>query len=1151
MAEFTPTASQRAAIETRGRTVLVSAAAGSGKTKVLTERLLTRISSDADIDSFLVITFTRAAAAELKSRITQEISSRLASDPDNRRLRRQSALVQKASIGTIHSFCSNLLRENCHAAGISPEFRVIEDDRAELIRRRVIERVLDKAYEDPTESFKLLADTVGRGRDDKRLCELVLSLHKKLQSHARPDKWARLQAERFEQDFSDMGDTVWGREIMDAVRSDAAFWADCMDDLCRIAASDPDVMKAYGDSLSETALSLRDLSRAYSCGWDSMREKLPVEFPKLSPLRNPNDPELAEHIKQVRKLCSDTAKKYPVYMSAPSEKLMREIRAVSPVVRALCELVLDFDRAYTEDKRRRSELDFSDLEHLTVRLLTDDEGLPTPLAKELSQRFTEIMVDEYQDVNAVQDAIFRALSRDGENLFMVGDVKQSIYRFRLADPTIFTEKYLSYSDLETADGTEPVRIMLQENFRSRSEIINAANHIFGTCMSQKLGELDYDENAMLRCGASYEGSGSVPELMLVDTSSDTDKERTEAQAVADRINELMRECITVTDGGVQRPLAYGDIAIIMRAANSVGGVYHSVLTEAGIPVASVQGGDFFSSVEISAVMCTLAIIENPHRDVPLIAVLRSPAFGFTADELSEIRAVSRDTDFYSALQKKSETDEKCADFLEKLQRLRSLAPESEPGELLRRIYDELDLEAVCSAMTDGEERLMHLRQLLGYAVRFASTGYRGLHRFTEWLRTLADKGDSPGSGETGNAVRIMTVHKSKGLEFPVVFLCDTSRRFNVSDTNATMLTHPELGFGPRFTDTVRGIEYPTAAMTALKLRLRREMLSEEMRLLYVAVTRARERLIITASVKDPEKTLNELMSKTVYPPAPELLMLASNPSVWLMQALLSDESEVLSLRIARPSAEDREKDACPAEMPAPDPEIIEKLRFNLAYVYPHDAALKLPSKLTATELKRVSEPDPESMSLIELPQQDFRSPDFMKNDKPLTGTERGIAMHALLQYIDYTKALTLDGLSSEVARLCASKHLSPRQAQAIDPEKIRSLFSSPLGRRILNADDCRREFRFSLLCPADEFFPEGADENVLMQGVIDCFIEENGELTVIDYKTDKVYGEAVYERAQLYKSQLNAYASALRRITGKPVKECILYFILAGKAVYL
>ena len=476
----------------------------------------------------------------------------------------------------------------------------------------------------------------------------------------------------------------------------------------------------------------------------------------------------------------------------------------------------------------------------------------------------------------------------------------------------------------------------------------------------------------------------------------------------------------------------------------------------------------------------------------------------------------------------------------------------ELGELLRYIGDRLDLAAVCAAMTDGATRRDNVMLLSDYAKRFEATGFKGLHRFVEWLGSLAERGDEPGRGAAGNAVQMMTVHKSKGLEFPVVFLCGTSKRFNRSDLREAVLIHPELGLGPKVTDTRRGIEYASLQRNAVSLRADREMLSEEMRLLYVALTRAKERLIMTATMSEPETKMQKLMMSTVFPVSPEILMTAQNTAAWLMYAALSDKDGRLGLSVYRPErAQTENKEADEATEAAADPKLIEKLRRNLDFSYPYPVAETLPSKVTATELKSYDEPDPECVSLAPSVQRSFRSPDFLREDKPLTATEKGTATHMVLQFIDYNKAGTLDGIRSEIARLTASRHISERQAQAVNAEAIRRLFASGLGQRIMNADRLMREFKFSILCPAEDFFDGGEGESVLLQGVIDCCIEENGELTIIDYKTDRVRGQELNERAKSYAGQLRAYAIAIGKMTGKPVTGCALYFLDAGQTVFV
>ena len=1158
MSEFRPTPAQSAAISARGSTVLVSAGAGSGKTKVLTERLMSYITDaerPADLDSFIIITYTRAAAGELRGRITDELASRLAAEPGNRRLRRQSALCQRAQIGTIHSFCAALLRENSHAAGISPDFKVADDDRAQAMKSAALERVLEERYEKSGSypGFLLLADTVGIGRDDSRLAALVLSLHEDMQCHARPEVWAEEQVRLLSQGASDAGETPWGREILRAARANACYWSRELDALMEAMDGEEKISKAYMPSISESAGQIRELVRCIDLGWDRARGCFPIEFPRLGTLRNSPDPKLSDRIKLRRDACKKAMTAVEATLYAPSARLMDEMESTGSAMSALLRLTLDFDAQYSQAKRRAGLVDYSDLEHLAAKLLTEPDGSPTELAQRMSERYTEVMVDEYQDVSQVQDTIFRAVSGEGKKLFLVGDVKQSIYRFRLADPEIFTEKYTKFRDDADAAPGEPRRIILQENFRSRREILDCANAVFSQCMSRELGDIDYDDSAMLRYGAGYEGAVPEPELLLLrlEGAGDDDEERPdktalEARLVGAEIQKLMASGISV--GG--RPLEYGDITLLMRSANSVGGIYRRELAAMGIPVAAGQGGGFFTSIEVSGVMSMLAVIDNPHQDIPLIAALRSPAFGFTAEELAGIRAADKKSDFYTALTAAAENNEKCAAFLNVLDRFRALAPDLPAAELLWEITDELNLLAVCSAMTDGAQRRANLLELLELSERFDATGYRGLHRFVLWLRQLAERGQEPGTGAAfTSAVQIMTVHKSKGLEFPVVFLCDTARRFNRQDSRDTVLVHPKLGLGPKVTDIERRIEYPSLARNAIRLRLEREMLSEEMRLMYVALTRPRERLFITAAVREPEKLLEKSAAAVTSPMASEVLAACGAPVNWLIYAALADGERHLKIRLCETgTAREKAEQALPQT--EADPEVRRELERRLGFEYGHRDAETLPSKITATELKGRAEPDADAAPMLPERKRSFLLPDFTRAEKPVTGAERGIATHLALQCMDFAQTGTPEAVENEIRRLEREKFLSAREAAAVDAAAIYKLFSSPLGERMKNAGKLYREFKFSLLCDAGEIYGTAAGEEVLLQGVVDCCLEENGKLCIIDYKTDNVHTEAgIAQRSAFYAGQLRAYASALRRIFGMEVSGCVLYFLAAGKIV--
>lgn len=1165
MAEFKPTPSQKLAIEDRGGELLVSAAAGSGKTRVLTERLMRWITEgDAprSIDNFLIITFSTAAAAELRSRISEELSARAAADPGSKRLRRESALVRRAQIGTIHSFCSALLREYAGRAGIAPDFAIADEDRARELRRLSLETVLEAAYAEAEPGFIQLADTVGAGTDDRRLESLVLELHGKLQSHARPGDWAARQSELFETGAEDAADTPWGRELLESAADELLWWAGEFDELVRSLAGFEKMGKAYVPSFSETASSLRGAAKRAAEGWDALREALPIEFPRLGTLRGGGeDPELAERAKARREACKKAAKRLEKGFTLPSAQLLRDMRATAPAMRALLKLVGDFDAEYTRRKRRRSLLDFADLEHLAARLLTEPDGSPTETAREVSRRYAEVMVDEYQDVSLVQDMIIRAVSDSGRRLFMVGDVKQSIYRFRLADPTIFLKKYESYADAPQPEGV-PRRVFLRESFRSRGEVVDAVNAVFGCLMSKGLGEMEYDERARLRAGLEYPGVVPVPELVAVPLpGADEDEERpdkieVEAAYAARMMRRLVETGAKISEGGALRPLGYGDIAVLLRSVNVSGPVWRRVLAREGVPVEAGQSGGFFEAPEVAVILSLLAVIDNPRQDVALISVLRSELFGFTNDELTEIRLMSGEGDFYAALSARAQVSEKARAFLDTLDRLRDFARDSELATLIWEIYESLGCMALCSAMRDGEGRRARLLRLFELARSFETTGWRGLRRFLDWLRSMRERGEEPAfpDEDGGGAVRIMSIHRSKGLEFPVVFIGDTARQFNRSDLRGSVLVHPELGLGPKFTDAARGIEYPTLARRAVANRLERELLSEELRLLYVAMTRARERLFITCTFADPQKTMDKLApAAQEHIPAQALLPMRSMAE-WLICAALGTGGRALTLSIGG-DEEGAPRRVTPAAQPEPERtgEEASPVDFDalLAWRYPHAGAETLPSKLTATELKSLAEPDAESAELLPRAARTFRRPDIALAARRLTAAERGTATHLALRYLELGALTTPEAAREAVDRLAAAGKLSAREAAAVDAAGLCRFALSPLGRRITAAPRVLREFPFALLCPAERFFPGAEGEELLLQGVVDCCLIEPDGAVIVDYKTDRIAPEAAPERAKRYAAQLETYAWAVSRITGLAVKAKIVYFLQPGEAVEL
>ena len=1152
---------QELAAASRGGARLISAAAGSGKTRVLVERLMRYVDEGANIDDFLVVTYTRAAAGELRSRILAALNERMARSPANKRLRRQTELCCRAAIGTIDSICGRILRENAHLAGIAPDFRVVEPDRAAAIRQNVLEKLLDGIYEtlDAHPGRRALIDSFGYGRDDAALSDLLLRLHDAVQSHPHPVGWLREQrAGLAVAPGTDAGATEGGQYLLRRTAAQADYWAERMDALLAAMAQPgrEKLWKAYGASVSATGSGLRAMGRAAAVSWERAVAAAVVEFPRLGSYRG-DDP-LAGEVKAARTECKKVCDGWKHTYADSSDTLIRELEATRPAMEALLELTEALEGAYAAEKRRQGVVDFSDQEHMVLRLLEDRSN---GLADGLSARYREVLVDEYQDVNACQDALFTLLSHGGRRLFLVGDVKQSIYRFRLADPGIFLDRYGKWPDVTPGLPPEdPGRILLRENFRSRPEILAAANHVFENIMSPELGELSYDDAAALRPGLEPPAEGDKKVKLTVlslppaeeETEERPDALLREAEYIAGQIRAMVDSGVPVTDGEGVRPAGYGDFAILLRSHKSTAGRFRAALAQRGIPSVAQQGGGFFRSLEVTVLLSLLAVIDNPRQDVALIATLRSPLYGFTADELAAIRAADKETDFYTALTEAAETMPHCAAFLTELEGYRQLAADLSVEALLGRICDKRDLYALLSAMPDADTRRENVRLLTDYARQFELDGYRGIFRFIDWMRRLEQRGEEPrtGSVEQRQAVQIISIHHSKGLEYPIVFLANTARRFNKSDSGPTVLVHPRLGVGGKVIDTARGIKYPSLAWRAIAAKLEEETLSEEMRVLYVAMTRARDRLYISCLWHDAQKELEKLRLGLTSPIAPELLRRDLSPACWLVRAaLLPDSPMELVVETAGGGLEDGDAPTV-SDSDAPSAEPETDLRRRLDWQYPAGWAAQLPSKLTASALQGTALPDPDARDISPESRRraDPRRP-VLGGERPLTGAERGTAVHMVLQFIDYAKCGSLEGIRGEIARLRELGHLTEQQAAAADPALIWRFFASETGRRVLAAEQVWRELRFSLLVGAEEFFPVPAGEQVLLQGVVDCCIREGSALTVIDYKTDYVTADTLSDKVTEYAPQLRSYAGALERILGLPVREGVLVFLRTGEAV--
>ena len=1180
---------QQAAVDSRERSLLVSAAAGSGKTKVLVERLFSYVEREgANLDDFLIITYTRAAASELRGKIAKALNERMERDPGNYHLRQQMLRVYRADIKTVDAFCTSLLRENCHLLGedarghaLRPDFRVLDENEAEVLHGRVLARTLEDFYDHLTSGGTLLADTLGAGRDDSALEQLVLELHAKLQAQPYEDKWLDAQRAFWRAVPEKIEDTPYGKILLNEVGRKARHCKGLLQRAAQEMCANDALNQKYAPAFLDASYQLEALEGKIAEGWDAARG-VTIAFPRLAAVKDSDGGEMKARMKGLWDNCKETVKGFAELFAASSDEAVEDLRTMAPAMLALIDLTADFSRRYNEEKRRRNAADFSDQEHEAIRLLVAENGEPTELAAFVSTRYREIMVDEYQDTNEVQNRIFDAISCKGENLFTVGDVKQSIYRFRLADPRIFLQHYNTWPPLAAADEHESAKLLLSRNFRSRKEVLDATNFVFRNVLSREMGELDYGEDEMLRPGASYaESSVCGAEFHLLDLPTQTGEHRVraseaEAAFVADYIRNMLTSKFPVQDDKTRelRPVREEDIVILMRSPSTRLLDYRRALESRGIRCAADAGEDFFASMEIAVLFSFLQVIDNPRQDVPLIAVLRSPLFGFVPDELAALRSQQRTGDFYDALLLSEDGHSKA--FLAVLRSLRDSAAHLSVRELLSEIYRKCNVLGIFGAMHRGAERKENLLAFLELSEDFARAGRQGLFDFVRTLREQLASGEAAAMQTThaSSGVRIMSIHKSKGLEFPVVILSDLARRFSNMDFQSSVLVHPQLGLGPVCVDARRHIQYPTIARQALERTLRREAKAEELRVLYVAMTRAKEKLVMVHTQANAGGRVADLMALSDCPVLPEAVDSGKCMGDWIMLPLLQ-RSEAGALRVfAGQNSEGRffteetpwtvcvhdglqfaapvqQSDAA-AEERAPQREDLLADFAALSYRYPYAEQTAFPAKLTATQLKgRAIDEEISENTTLPPRLRNLCKPKFLAGKTALTGAERGTALHLVMQDLDFFCEPNEQSVRAQIEAMRAQRKLTEEQAKAADVHAIVRFLRSDLAARIRKSKQVEREYRFSLLRPVRDFSSLDADDSVLLQGVVDCFFEEDGELVVVDFKTDHVSRAQLDERAEHYRPQLEAYSMALTRVMGKKVKEKVLYFFSAGEEVRL
>ncbi|MDR2654467.1 MAG: helicase-exonuclease AddAB subunit AddA [Oscillospiraceae bacterium] len=1158
------TKAQSDAIYAEGGALLVSAAAGSGKTSVLVARVLRLLTGEKPIpaDRLLIATFSNAAASEMRSKIENELAELIQKQPGDMSLKKQKMLLNRASIGTVHAFCLKLAREYFHKLDIPPDFRIGEEGELSVLKSQSVRDAVEEFYESGNPDFLALVELMSGGRDDSGLIRVIYSLYDFISSSPFPEKWLKEKLALYDSPAPE--DSPWGKVLLDYAKGALSYGRA----LCRraldVVNEDENMVRACSKQFQDALYQLESLLISVDAGeWDMIVHKLEnFKIPRMGVLRGYGDSREKAFIESVKKtLKTEIAEKLKNgAFSAARADFAEDMDYLRPKIKALFDLTAAFAQKFRQSKLDKNILDFSDLEHGAVRLLADEETLEkTDAAREISRRFDAVMVDEYQDTNEIQDLIFRNISQDGgKNLFMVGDVKQSIYRFRQAMPEIFIRRRKSSAKYD--GGTFPAYISLGSNFRSRRGICEGINAIFSRLMSSALGGIDYNsEEKLIPAASFFDERKRETEIMIISAPEEDDgfdSHAREAQAIAERIGEMHDSGFEVAGDNGPRPCGYGDFCLLLRSRKLMP-VFEKALAENGLPVWSDAGNSFFGSKEILYMLSLLKAIDNPLSDIEVCAAMMSPMFGFTPDEMAALRLGGGVGIYLSARRGAEAGDEKCGVFTACLDKLRTFAVTSTTERLIQKALDLTGFDLKVSAMKNGAQRLANLNMLIRQAGGYESAGYRGLSGFNRLMDRMREENiDSAHSASVAppeNAVKIMTIHRSKGLEFPVCFVADCGRRFNLTDLNANTLCHPELGFASKRRDSL-GRQFSTAPFEAARLELKRDALSEEMRILYVALTRAKEKLFVSFSCDKPKEKILEFDGKfgseRVIPPFAAGNMLSC--ADWLMAVaarhpaageirgdcglaaagpLAEEDDASTKFTIVAPSSS--EKNA-PAENPVfvspPDLELLEKLEKLSVYKYPAEYSKK-PSKLAVSDIAK------EKSFLL-------KRPKFMYSNG-LSPAEKGQAHHKFMQFADYEKAR--QNPKEEIARLCSLNHITEEEAAAISPAKLRRLFKSKLMKRIFSSPKVMREIKFiTALADCDDI----ADENkTMLQGVADCVFLEEGELVIVDYKTDWVENSDILRSR--YSSQLEIYAKALEESFQTSIKELVLYSFALDEEILL
>lgn len=1172
------TAEQKNAIDSRRGSILVSAAAGSGKTAVLVERVIERLTdgeSGGSADRLLIVTFTKAAAAEMRGRILSALEEEIKKNPSDERLAAQKMLLPSAKICTIDSFCSSLVREHFEELDISPDFQIADDGELALLSQKAMELTMEEQYLKNERSFTDLVELLFKGRDDAFLSEMILEMYKHSMSYPFPESWLDGIGAQYENGDS-VSNSVFGKVILDYARSAVSYCRETLFAMKRTVCGCEGLEKAFLPAIESDEAQIRYIEE---CLEENDWDKICRAIFAFEMKRRGNTPKEYADSPEITFLCTSRDRikdiiktNLPKLFCSSEEEFKDDMHFFAPMVKSLCSCVKSYASHFSMLKKEKQLADFNDVTHYALQLLvreTVDGFEITELARELKKNFDEILIDEYQDTNKAQDMIFEALGNG--NLFRVGDVKQSIYRFRQAMPEIFISLKNALPLYEREKEKYPAKIVLKNNFRSRRSVTDAVNFVFSQLMSEKMGGVDYGEEEELVFSAPYgEKNDECAEFHILETGG-IDKTESDAKLVfqaryvASLVEKLVKSGYTVKgENGGERPVQYKDICILMRAVGGKKGItYASALRERGIPCFTQIDAEFFTANEVRLLLNVLRVVDNPEQDIPLLSVMVSVLFGFTPDECADLRINCRGKSIYSCLLSARERkDEKSAAMLEKIERWRRIGVCMSVGDFVRMIYDETGIYSVVRSVKGSGAKRENLMLLLDYADIYEKAGYASFSGFIRFIDRLEKtKGDLPGAvgvSSEADVVKIMTIHKSKGLEFPVCIVAGCSSRFNRSDEIKNAVISPLHGLGLIRRDADTMAQYATVCHRAVAKALRDDTVSEEMRVLYVAMTRAKEKLIMVAAEDNAVK--KALKCSSLIDPASEKLTafacsLAASYTDWLLAAFLRHEGAErlreeagIGENIVLPKKNpfklvvadgfDEVYTKKETENAEADPALLFELEKRLSWQYPYEELSYVVSKRAASEVDKNA-----------VDREYFASsrPAFLSGGK-LTGAQRGIATHAFMQFADYKNAA--DDLENEINAVFERGLLTKEQCDCISRRQLEHFFESKLARRILESPLVMREKKFTVSVPIAEVYPSLSrfeDEKVMIQGIADCVFLEDGKLVVLDYKTDRLDSENEFR--EKYSSQVRTYKKALALCTGYEVSKTLLYSFHLGKEI--